>query len=344
MTVEAVGSRVGKPAGAAAGTVLPILTALSASHFLNDLIQSLLPSVYPILKQDLALSFAEIGLITFVFQVTASLLQPVVGIVTDRRPQPASLAIGMACSLAGLLLLSGAHSLWVVLAAAATIGIGSSIFHPEASRVARMAAGGRFGFAQSFFQVGGNTGQAVGPLLAALIVVPFGQRAIAWFGAAAILGMVLLIYVGRWYAHHLGARRAASVAVAPSDTQAVDRHRHPARARLLQELLHGKPVVVLHVLSHRAVRSVDPELRRSICSCSWRGRGRHLLRRPARRPFRARGVIWVSIVGVLPFSLALPYTGSRHGRPYGRHRLRDGVGLPRHRGLCAGARCPDASA
>ena len=164
-----------------ARATLPILTALSLSHCLNDLLQSLLPAIYPNLKQDLGLTFGEIGFITLVFQVTASLLQPGVGVITDKKPQPYSLAIGMACSMAGLLLLSRAHVYGVVLIAAAIIGLGSSIFHPEASRVARAASGGRFGFAQSFFQVGGNTGQAIGPLLAALIIAPNGQGAVAWF-------------------------------------------------------------------------------------------------------------------------------------------------------------------
>ena len=161
------------------GATLPILTALSLSHCLNDLLQSLLPAIYPNLKQDLALNFAEIGLITLVFQVTASLLQPAVGMITDKRPQPYSLVVGMACSAIGLLLLSRSHTFALVLIAAGVIGMGSSIFHPESSRVARAASGGRFGFAQSFFQVGGNTGQAIGPLLAALIIAPFGQGAVA---------------------------------------------------------------------------------------------------------------------------------------------------------------------
>lgn len=306
MTVEAAGSRA---RATAAGTVLPILTALSASHFLNDLIQSLLPSVYPILKQDLSLSFAEIGLITFVFQVTASLLQPVVGVFTDKRPLPASLAIGMACSLVGLLLLSRAHALWVVLLAAAVIGIGSSIFHPESTRVARLASGGRFGFAQSFFQVGGNTGQAIGPLLAALIVVPFGQGAIAWFGAAAILGMILLIYVGRWYAHHLGARRAATIAVAPLT------RKQWIAITILLVLVFSKNFYMaslssfytFYLIERFGLSIQDSQIYLFVFMAAVAAGT--FLGGPLGDRFGRSVVIWVSIVGVLPFSLALPFVG-----------------------------------
>lgn len=305
MTVEAVGSRSIK----AAGTVLPVLTALSASHFLNDLIQSLLPSVYPILKQDLSLSFAEIGLITFVFQVTASLLQPFVGVFTDKRPLPASLAIGMACSLVGLVLLSRAHAFWVVLLAAAVIGIGSSIFHPESTRVARLASGGRFGFAQSFFQVGGNTGQAIGPLLAALIVVPFGQGAIAWFGAAAILGMVLLVYVGRWYARHLGARRAASVSIAPLT------RKQWIAITILLVLVFSKNFYMaslssfytFYLIERFGLSIQDSQIYLFVFMAAVAAGT--FLGGPLGDRFGRSVVIWVSIVGVLPFSLALPFAG-----------------------------------
>src|SRR5271163_4439527 len=161
--------------------VLLILVTASFSHLLNDTIQSLIPAIYPVLKSSLQLSFAQIGLITLTFQVTASLLQPLVGLYTDRRPQPFSLAIGMAASLVGLVLLGSANSYPMILVAAASVGLGSSIFHPEASRLARLASGGRYGFAQSLFQVGGNAGQSLGPLLAALVVGTRGQSKIAWF-------------------------------------------------------------------------------------------------------------------------------------------------------------------
>jgi FSR family fosmidomycin resistance protein-like MFS transporter len=179
-------------------TMMPVLLAISFSHLLNDTIQSLLPAIYPILKDSFALTFAQIGLITFVFQVTASLLQPFVGHITDRRPFPWSLPIGMTFSLVGLLMLSIANDFGVVLVAAALIGTGSSIFHPESSRVARMASGGRHGLAQSVFQVGGNIGSAIGPLLAAFIVVPYGRNSVMWFALIALLAIVVLFNISRW--------------------------------------------------------------------------------------------------------------------------------------------------
>src|SRR4051794_14619229 len=196
--------------------VFAVLAALSVSHLLNDTMQSLLPAVYPVLKERYALSFTQVGLITFVFQITASLLQPVVGFATDRRPQPYSLAFGMIFTLLGLLLLSVAGGFATILVAAGLVGVGSSIFHPEASRVARLASGGRHGFAQSLFQVGGNAGSALGPLVAAFIVVRYGQPSIALCSLAALLAMSVLVPVGRWYSAHLPARRPVADRVGPS--------------------------------------------------------------------------------------------------------------------------------
>ena len=180
-------------------TVLPIIGAIAVCHMLNDLMQSLIPAIYPILKDELALSFGQIGLITFAFQGVASLLQPVVGLYTDRRPLPFSLVVGMGFTLLGLLLLAQASAFWIVLVAVSLVGLGSSVFHPESSRIARLAAGNRPGFAQSVFQVGGNAGSALGPLLAAFIVVPLGQGSIGWFALVALAGMTVLWVVGRWY-------------------------------------------------------------------------------------------------------------------------------------------------
>ena len=196
-------------AAADTGTTFAILVSLSVCHMLNDLNQSLVPALYPILKDSYRLDFAQIGMITLAFQLTASMLQPVVGMVTDRRPQPFSLPVAMTCSLIGLLLLSVANSYPMILLSAALVGIGSSVFHPEASRVARMASGGRYGFAQSLFQLGGATGSAIGPLLAAFIVLPRGQSSVAWFSLIALLAMALLTYVGTWYNRHpaMEARR-----------------------------------------------------------------------------------------------------------------------------------------
>ena len=188
---------VAQPAKKVQRTVYSVLGAISFSHMLNDMMQSLIPAIYPMLKVGFALNFAQIGLITLAYQVTASLLQPLVGAYTDKQPQPYALPVGMGFTLVGLLLLSVAPSYGVLLVAAALVGCGSSVFHPESSRVARMASGGRHGLAQSLFQVGGNAGSSLGPLLAALIVIPHGQRSIAWFSLAALLAIMVLT---RWAA------------------------------------------------------------------------------------------------------------------------------------------------
>src|SRR5450631_548974 len=185
-------------AGVAQATVFPILLSISFSHLLNDSIQSLIPSIYPIVKNSFNLSFAQIGLITLTFQLAASLLQPFVGYYTDRNPKPFSLAVGMSFTLAGLIFLSFANSFEATLISVGLIGIGSSIFHPEASKVAYMASGGKRGLAQSIFQVGGNAGSSLGPLLAALIIVPLGQSSIGWFAVLPLIAMVVLVFVGRW--------------------------------------------------------------------------------------------------------------------------------------------------
>src|ERR1700726_299546 len=189
------------PAGS--GAVLSILVAASFSHLFNDTLQSLIPAIYPVLKDSFQLNFTQIGLITLTFQVTASLLQPLVGLYTDRRPQPFSLAIGMTFSLVGLVLLASANSYPMILVAAASVGLGSSIFHPEASRLARLASGGRYGFAQSLFQVGGNAGQSLGPLLAALVIGARARSNVIWFTLIALVGIVVLYNAGRWYQQNL---------------------------------------------------------------------------------------------------------------------------------------------
>ena len=190
-------------------TTFAVILSLSFCHLLNDMMQSLVPALYPILKENYALSFGQIGLITLAFQCTASMLQPLVGLYTDKKPQPYSLMVGMGFTLVGLLLMSRADSYPMILIAAALIGMGSSVFHPEASRVARMASGGRYGLAQSLFQVGGNMGSAAGPLLAAFIVVPHGQHSIVWFSAAALVAMLVLFQVGGWYARRRAEQKPA---------------------------------------------------------------------------------------------------------------------------------------
>ena len=292
-----------------ATTALPVLLALSFSHFLNDLLQSLLPALYPMLKSQFALNFSQIGLLTLTFQLTASILQPVVGIVTDRKARPYSLAVGMASTGAGLLLLSRAASFPVLLVAASLIGTGSSIFHPESSRVARMASGGRHGFAQSVFQVGGNIGSSVGPLLAAFIVLPRGQASIAWFFLAAALAMVVLTRVGAWYAARVqarGPRRAAPASTLPPAKVA-------GTVALLLLLIFSKYFYLASLNSYYTfylIHQFGVSVRTSqLLLFVFLGSvaagtllGGHVGDR-----FGRKYVIWGSILGVLPFSLLLPH-------------------------------------
>jgi MFS transporter, FSR family, fosmidomycin resistance protein len=294
-----------------AATAMPVLLALSASHLMNDMMQSLLPAIYPLLKQNYALDFGQIGLLTLAFQITASLLQPIVGIVTDRRPMPFSLAIGMGSTLAGLVLLANAHHFWVLLVAASMIGLGSSVFHPEASRVARLASGGRFGLAQSIFQVGGNLGSAVGPLLAAFIVIPNGQGSVAWFSAAALTAMLLLSAVGRWYAARLPARRGWS---APPPALLPPR-RVAAVLGLLVLLLFSKFFYVaclgtyytFFVIEKFGVSVQASQLLLFLFLGAFAVGV--VVGGPIGDRFGRTKVIWFSIVGVLPFTLALPHVG-----------------------------------
>jgi FSR family fosmidomycin resistance protein-like MFS transporter len=198
------------PIPAGESTQFAVIGGISFAHMLNDMIQSVIVAIYPILKHDFQLSFAQVGLITLTFQLTASMLQPLVGMLTDKRPMPFSLPIGMSFTLFGLLLLAVAPNFTILLLAAGLVGIGSSVFHPESSRVARMASGGRHGLAQSLFQVGGNLGSALGPLLAAWIIVRDGRSSVAWFSLVALLAIVVLLQVGRWYSRHHVARSQSS--------------------------------------------------------------------------------------------------------------------------------------
>jgi FSR family fosmidomycin resistance protein-like MFS transporter len=255
-------------------TVFSILIAISFSHMLNDTMQSLIPSTYPLLKKSLHLDFSQLGMVTFCFQLTASLLQPFVGLYTDRKPKPYSLAAGMCFSGTGLALLSRADSFPLVLISVALVGIGSSIFHPEASRLAYLASGGRRGMAQSIFQLGGNAGSALGPLLAAQIIAPYGQSRIIWFCLAALLAIIVLIRTGAWYQQNLGRRKAPSPhpTRAPGISSRQSCHRHkpghqprpprlplpghrrpadPAGPHLFQILLHGQHEQLLYLLPHR---------------------------------------------------------------------------------------------
>ena len=292
--------------------VLPILISLGFCHLLNDLMQSLIPALYPLLKQEFRLDFTQIGLITLAFQLTASLLQPTIGIYTDRRPQPYSLAVGMGATLIGLVLLSMARDYTAVLIAAALVGTGSAVFHPEASRVARLASGGRYGFAQSLFQVGGNMGSAIGPLMAALIVLPRGQGAIAWFSLAALLAMLVLGRVGMWYAAHQ-RRPAPAIVPASAGRDALPRARVLMLVFLLMLLVLSKNVYSASLTSyftfylierfHLPVRDAQLQLFIFMAATAVGT----LIGGPISDRIGRRAMIWVSILGVLPFTLLLPY-------------------------------------
>jgi FSR family fosmidomycin resistance protein-like MFS transporter len=292
-----------------AGTALRVLAAVSFCHFLNDLIQAMLPAIYPLLKANYALDFAQIGLITLVFQLTASLLQPVVGTYTDRNPLPYSLAIGMGCTLIGLLLLSRA-AYPLLLLAAALVGTGSSVFHPESSRIARLASGGRHGFAQSFFQVGGNLGTAAGPLLAAFIVLPNGQASVAWFGVAALIAITLLVRVGGWYKTHRVARSQAQVARSPE----LPKQKVVLAIGVLLALIFSKyfylaslnTYYTFYLMERFGMTAQDAQLHLFLFLGSV-ALGT-LVGGPIGDRIGRKYVIWASILGVLPFTLALPHT------------------------------------
>jgi FSR family fosmidomycin resistance protein-like MFS transporter len=295
-------------------TTFAILVSLSICHLLNDMNQSLVPALYPVLKASYQLDFGQIGLITLAFQLTASMLQPVVGIVTDRRPQPYSLPIAMGCSLVGLLLLSVANSYTLILTAAALVGLGSSVFHPESSRVARMASGGRHGFAQSLFQVGGSTGSAIGPLLAAFIVVPRGQGSVAWFSAAALLAIFLLANVSLWYSQRLSLRRSSVSGSARGGAYSLlSRRKVFGTVCILVALLFSKNVYTSSLssyytfyLMHKFGLSVqNAQIHLFIflgAVAAGTFVGGPIGDRIGRKP-----VIWFSILGAFPFALMLPY-------------------------------------
>jgi FSR family fosmidomycin resistance protein-like MFS transporter len=291
------------------GTALGILAAISVCHGLNDLMQSVLPAVYPILKDSYRLDFGQIGMITFANQATASLLQPVVGFFTDKRPKPFSLPTGMAFTLAGLLLLSVAPSYLAILLAVAMVGIGSSVFHPESSRVARLASGGRHGFAQSLFQVGGNIGSSTGPLLAAYIVLPYGQRSIAWFAVTALSAMAILTRVSLWYRRRLESVRAKVATV----REGLPSGRVRLALLILVLLVFSKNVYLASLTSFYTFYLID-KFQVSVQSAQL-----HLfillaavaagtfIGGPVGDRIGRKYVIWVSILGALPFTLLLPY-------------------------------------
>jgi MFS transporter, FSR family, fosmidomycin resistance protein len=295
-----------------AGPAYVVLAGISFSHFLNDTMQSLIASVYPILKESYSLDYTRIGLITLAFQFTASLLQPVIGHMTDRKAQPFSLALGMGFTFFGLLLLSVAAQYPVILIAAALVGLGSAVFHPESARIARLASGGRYGFAQSVFQLGGSFGTSMGPVLAALIVVPFGQPSIAWFSSIAFLAIVILWRIGVWYKPQIASRKFPAPKMHPEAPSS-------ARVRIallvLVALLFSKQLYTSSLSSYYIFYLIDK------FGVSTQGAQFYLFiflaanavgtffGGPLGDRFGRKYIIWLSILGALPFTLALPYAG-----------------------------------
>ena len=297
----------------AESTALAILLALSFSHLLNDLIQSLIPAIYPLLKESFDLSFTQVGLITLTFQLTASLLQPLVGIYTDRHPKPFSLAIGMSFTLVGLILLARAGSFPMILIAAGMVGVGSSVFHPESSRMARAASGGRHGLAQSLFQVGGNAGSAVGPLLAAYIVVPNGQHSVGWFSIVALVAIVVLFRVGLWYRGRLRERVVAVGGRDASKQAGLSREKIIFAVSILLCLIFSKYFYLVSLSSYYTFYLIDkfhlPIQTAQLYLFLFLGSvaAGTFVGGPVGDRIGYKFVIWASILGVLPFTLALPY-------------------------------------
>ena len=302
-------STLATPASTAGETRYKVLAAISLSHFLNDLLQSLIVAIYPLLKGNYDLNFTQIGLLTLTYQITASLLQPVVGWYTDRHPKPFSLVIGMGSTLTGLLLLSHAPTFPLLLLGAAVVGVGSSIFHPESSRVARMASGGRHGLAQSIFQVGGNGGTAMGPLLAAAIVLPYGQGSLAWFAIIALIAMAVLFRVGQWYQHQ---HRSQKHRVAPPDN-GLSRRRIALTLGVLLLLITSKyfylasltSYYTFYLMEHFGLGVQSAQLHLFIFLFAVAAGT--VLGGPIGDRIGRKQVIWFSILGVAPFTLLLPH-------------------------------------
>lgn len=297
-------------AGRVEKTAMSVLIVVSLGHMLNDIMQSLLASLYPLFKANYDLDFVQIGLLTMAFQVTASMLQPVVGVVTDRWPLPYSLPVGMASTFCGLVLLGNAGGFPMLVLAACLIGCGSAVFHPEASRVARLASGGRHGFAQSLFQVGGNVGSAIGPLLAAFVVLPFGQASVAWFAAIAMVGMGMLSWVGSWYSAH---RKRTAGAPPPSRALPLPSRQVAWTLGILVLLTTTKNIYMasissyftFYVIERFALSMRDAQL--FLFLFLGAAAAGTFIGGPIGDRYGARFVIWFSILGVIPFALMLPY-------------------------------------
>jgi FSR family fosmidomycin resistance protein-like MFS transporter len=298
---------------ASSATIVPVLAAVSLCHLLNDLMQSLLPAAFPILHRDFALSFGQIGLLSLIYQVTASILQPLVGLYTDHRPQPYSLPVAMLASMTGLLTLAFGANFHTLLVGAALLGLGSSIFHPESSRIARLASGGAHGLAQSVFQVGGNVGSALGPLAAAFVVLPRGQHGLAWSAPVAVIGIVVMTGLSRWYRGTGHATRTATRVAA----------RHPAVSNaqvwramgVLVMLLFSKYIYLasitnyypFYLMERFGLTTKAAQLYQFVFFAAV-AIGT-IIGGPIGDRIGRKRVIWVSILGVLPFTLALPHVG-----------------------------------
>jgi MFS transporter, FSR family, fosmidomycin resistance protein len=311
---ETAQAQVSGPQIAAVATALPILILLSISHLLNDVMQSLVQAIYPLIKDAQGLDYTQIGMITFVFQVTASVFQPFVGMYTDRSPKPYSMVAGMAFTLVGLITLGYATSYPVVLLAAALVGTGSSIFHPEATRIARMASGGRQGFAQSLFQLGGQGGSALGPLLAAWVVVPRGQRSVVVFAGIALVAMLILSKIGAWYKEQLAFRPAKPKAATPTTVAGAPSPRVVvASIALLIVLMFSKNAYTSSLSSFYTFYAID-RFKVSVETSQYMlfaylasNAVGVLIGGPLGDRIGRRRIIWASILGALPFTLLLPY-------------------------------------
>lgn len=303
------------PLPPAHNTVFAVLFAISFSHLLNDTIQALIPSIYPMLKENFQLSFAQLGMITFTFQCTASLLQPLVGLYADKHPMPYSLATGMTFTLVGLVSLSMAHNFGMILISAAFVGLGSAVFHPEASRIAHMAAGPRRGLAQSLFQVGGNAGTALGPLLAALIIVSHGQAHIAWFSLVAFIGVVVLWKIGSWQARNLARIHRPATHGTGSVANALPRKTVTFSLAVLVVLVFSKYVYLTSLTSYYTFYLMDKFKVSTQVSQIYlfiflfAVAAGTIIGGPMGDRFGRKRIIWGSILGVAPFTLWLPHAG-----------------------------------
>ncbi|RFS23914.1 MFS transporter [Chitinophaga silvatica] len=296
---------------AARQTILSILLALSFTHFLNDMLQSLIPAMYPVLKDSLKLNFTQVGLITFTFQMSASVLQPLVGLYTDKKPKAFSLAVGMSFTLIGLVSLSMSHNFYMVLVSVALVGIGSAVFHPEASRLAYMASGGKHGMAQSLFQVGGNAGSSLGPLLAAMIIVPFGQFNVIWFTLAALVAIIVMINIGKWYQNNTHLIKPKQVKLIAENN--LSNSQVLFSLGILLVLIFSKYFYMASMTSYYTFYLID-RFHISVQSAQvylfiflFAVAAGTFIGGPVGDKIGRKYVIWISILGVAPFSLLLPH-------------------------------------